>query len=74
MTTMERLEKENADLKRQIEAQRSDTLALLEQVCYGVNEIRVLLGEEPCGDWLKNAPNNWPHAFKESRASDTLDS
>ena len=60
------LEKENAELKRQLEEQRFMVTALMEQICHAVNSVYVSFGQKPCGDWLKNAPNNWPHAFKDS--------
>lgn len=58
------LEKENADLKRQLEEQRFHVTALTEQICHAVNSIQVLFGQKPCHDWLEHATENWPQAFK----------
>ena len=62
------LEKENAELKRKLEEQRFLVTAMMEQVCHAVNSICISFGEKPCSDWMKNAANNWPEAFKDSSA------
>ena len=65
-STTHDLEQENAALKRQLEEQRFNVVAILEQICHGVNEIRVLLGEKPCSDWLENSPDNWGTSAQQS--------
>lgn len=58
------LEKENAELKRQLEEQRFMVTALMEQICHAVNSVYVSFGQKPCHDWLEHAAENWPQAFK----------